>query len=54
MIKKPLKNWRGEIVANIAYKEDYEKITKNLLFKPLPYETAISRIQLLINGHYFE
>jgi len=43
-----------EIVAKAVYKEDYEKITKNLLFTPLSYETAVSSIRLLIDDHYFE
>lgn len=43
-----------EIVAKAVYKEDYVKITKNLLFTPLSYETAISSIRLLIDGYYFE
>ncbi len=43
-----------EIVAKSVYKKDYEKITENLLFSPLSYETAISSIQILIDGHYFE
>lgn len=43
-----------EIISKAVYKEDYEKITKNLLFSPLSYEKAISSIQRLIDGQYFE
>lgn len=42
-----------EIVSKDVYKEDYERITENLLFSLLPYETAISGLQKLIDEHYF-
>ncbi len=43
-----------EMVSKDVYKDDYERITENLLFSPLPYETAISSLQKLIDEHYFE
>lgn len=42
-----------EIVHKEVYKEDYQKITENLLFSPLSYETAVSSLQRLMNEHYF-
>lgn len=43
-----------EIIAKEAYKEDYLKITENLLFSPLSYEAAISSLQRLVDENYFK
>ena len=43
-----------EIISKDVYRQDYKQITENLLFSPLSYETAISSLQHLIDGHYFE
>lgn len=43
-----------ELISKDVYKQDYKQITENLLFSPLSYETAISSLQHLIDGHYFE
>ncbi len=44
----------GEIISKNIYKQDYKQITENLLFSPVSYETAISSLQYLVDGHYFE
>lgn len=43
-----------EIITKNIYKEDYIKITENLLFSPLSYEAAISSLQYLVDGNYFK
>lgn len=43
-----------EIITLEIYKQDYLNITENLLFAPLSYETAISGLQRLLDGHYFK
>lgn len=43
-----------EIIAKETYKEDYVRITENLLFSPLSYKTAISSLQNLVDGNYFK
>ncbi len=43
-----------EIINKSIYKQDYKQITENLLFSPVSYETAISSLQYLVDGHYFE
>lgn len=43
-----------EIIAKEVYKEDYMRITENLLFSPLSYETAISSLQYLVDRNYFK
>lgn len=43
----------NEILVKEVYKEDYVKITQSLLFTPLPYETAVSSLKMLIDGNYF-
>lgn len=43
-----------EIINKDVYKQDYKQITESLLFSPVSYETAISSLQYLVDGHYFE
>ena len=43
-----------EIIAKEVYKEDYIRITENLLFSPLSYEAAISSLQYLVDRNYFK
>lgn len=43
-----------EIIAKEIYKEDYVRITENLLFSPLSYEVAISSLQHMVDGNYFK
>ena len=43
-----------EIIKSEFYKNDYNNVTKNLLFKPYDYETAIDSLQTLINSGLFE
>lgn len=42
-----------EIVDSKAYKNDYEEITKGLLFSPLSYNEAIDSIIKIINSNIF-
>lgn len=43
-----------EIISKDVYKQDYKQITESLLFSPVSYETAISSLQYLVDGHYFK
>lgn len=38
-----------EIIGKQIYKDDYESITMNLLFTPIPYDQAIKSLQLMAN-----
>jgi len=42
-----------EIIANAAYREDYEKITIPLLFTPVPYDLAVSVLSDIVSSHMF-
>lgn len=42
-----------EIVKTEAYREDYEKITSALLFKPLKYEDAIKVLSVVLDREIF-
>ena len=42
-----------EIIANDAYKQDYENITLKLLFEPVLYETAIKTLQKIVDYNLF-
>ncbi|MGM9552037.1 MAG: nucleotidyl transferase AbiEii/AbiGii toxin family protein [Clostridia bacterium] len=42
-----------EIVKTEAYREDYEKTTSALLFKPLKYEDAIKVLSVVLNKEIF-
>ena len=43
-----------KIVAEDYYKQDYEQITKNMLFEDLPYSKAITTISDVINAGSFK
>lgn len=45
-----LKDLLQNIIDKNAYKNDYESITAGLLFKKVPYETAIDALQKIINS----
>lgn len=42
-----------ELVENDVYKDDYERITKSLLFVQLPYQETIKSLRLIIKKKYF-
>ena len=42
-----------EIIANDAYKQDYENVTLKLLFEPVLYETAIKTLQKIVDYNLF-
>ena len=48
-----LKALLQKIVAESAYKNDYEAITENLLFEKVPYETAVSALQKIVDSDLF-
>lgn len=43
-----------EIVSSQIYKEDYETVTKAMMFKYLPYEEAIKAIEKIIESGVFK
>ncbi len=43
-----------DILRSGVYKEDYEKITKIMMFKYLPYEQAIKALETIIESGVFE
>lgn len=42
-----------EILENEIYKQDYETITKKLLFENVPYETAITGLKTIVESNLF-
>lgn len=42
-----------EIVKYGVYREDYEQITRQLLFRPISYEQAIQGVEKLIEEQVF-
>lgn len=44
----------SDIVKLDIYKEDYERITKIMMFKDLPYEEAIKALKIIIASGVFE
>ena len=42
-----------EIVDRAVYRQDYEDITRKLLFEDVSYMTAISAVQKIIDGNIF-
>ena len=45
-----LKALLQKIIDENAYKTDYESVTEGLLFEKVPYETAISSLQRIVNS----
>lgn len=43
----------SEIIESECYKPDYVERTEKLLFKPVPYETAIEQLKVIINSNCF-
>ena len=43
-----------EIIDVEAYKKDYEDITMKMLFEEVDYETAVSKLQQVVNSGLFE
>lgn len=43
-----------EIIDRAAYKQDYEEITRKILFEDVDYETAIIAVQKIVDGNIFE
>ena len=48
-----INNLLTEIIEKEVYRNDYETITKKLLFTYLPYETVIKGIGEIIDSNYF-
>lgn len=42
-----------EIIDRAVYKQDYEEITKKILFEDVDYETAIAAVQEIVNRNIF-
>jgi len=42
-----------EIIEKGIYKDDYENITRNLLFTYVPYEVVINSIRMIVQNNYF-
>ena len=52
--KYNIQNILNEIINTNYYKDDYEKITENLLIKKVNYETAINSIKLIVDSSIFK
>lgn len=42
-----------QIIDSDAYRSDYDQITSALLFEDVPYSTAITALQHIIDSHVF-
>ena len=49
-----VKNVLREIIDNRVYEEDYNTITSALLFEPVPYESAVNALEIILSSDLFD
>ena len=49
-----VKNVLREIIDNRVYEEDYNTITSALLFEPVPYESAVNALKIILSSDLFD